>query len=1062
MTPRSKRRSVITCAVLLALASSTAFVTGVSAQARLQAGTAGLRGAAFAAGVERAAFAPGVERALGAASGGTVRNPAAPHYNVVVLRVEFQPDTTRFSTGDGTFGGTLYSSGLQPSIDPLPHDAGYFEAHLAFLRDYLGRVSDGKTTLATHLLPGVVRVSGTMGAYSPTGEDNDSDAQLSKLATLVAEAWSLADPSWAADLPALDAASTAFLILHAGVGRDVELVGTTLDKTPEDLPSLYFSEASLQRLSTRPMPQFGGLTVNHGIVVPRTETRQGYNSLAGADFLAEFSVNGLLAASFFNFLGVPDLFDTHTGESAIGPFGLMDGLGIFAYSGLFPPEPTGWTKYFLGWADPVEMTAGLPTSLDYVGNADSSPQARASISPAEYFLVENRHRDPEGDGVVLQVWNAGVTSEVRFENGAPGFNSSTTGEFPGGVVVSVDHYDFALPGGKDEDDVDLIGGALIWHVDERVISAGLALNRVNADENRRGLDLEEADSAQDIGNPTGGFFGPSFDLGSPFDFFYLGNPVVTITAAGAEVRLYQNRFGPDTYPSSAANDGGAGFVELSGFSVPGATMSVSFRTLSQYGLEPLATYDLDASPDLLSGHGLTRFVGTNGVLAFSGETGEMRLFADGVLLASVSGLSSAEPAIAGNSIWSATSEGFLVTGGSGNTSGAGSFPPGAGARITTPVVAIPGRASVTPVVGASGSQGDVLLVGNAATSTVIPQPAPVVGLVRLNGTSLIAVLSDRAVWEDANREWTYPEVDASRLLRPQFGRDRRGVFGAVPDRAAVHMLLPDGTTVTAAPDGVVGDFSPRPTLADVDNDGLLDVLISDGASLWGITRTGAIANGFPIRTRNPIVGAPLAIEHADEADDITILAMASDGQIDAYWAQPRLAQPGFPLSVGIGAGVGVAYSANEFSEPRNRVMGVSDEGNALVWGTPGFGALRGADALGDETNSSFVVTEPLTTTLLDTPNVLVPGEVYNWPNPVRDGVTYFRVLPTVESRITVTILDVAGHQVGFLELESAPAEVPSELQWRTESESGVYFARVRARAADGRTEDQLVKVAIIR
>ncbi|MFT4604257.1 MAG: hypothetical protein ACI9W4_000986, partial [Rhodothermales bacterium] len=1039
--------------------SSTALVTGVSAQARLQAGTAGLRGAASAAGA--AAFSPAATAESNPA-GASVRNPAAPHYNVVVLRVEFQPDTTRFSTGDGTFGGTLYSSGLQPSIDPLPHNAGYVEAHLAFLRDYLGRVSDNKTTLSTHLLPGIVRVSGTMGAYSPTGEDSDSDAQLGKLASLVTEAWSLADPSWSAGLPVLDPASTAFLIVHAGVGRDVELVGTTLDKTPEDLPSLYFSEASLLRLSARPLPQFGGITVNHGIVVPRTETRQGFNSLAGDDFLAEFSVNGLLAASFFNFLGVPDLFDTDTGESAIGPFGLMDGLGIFAYSGLFPPEPTGWTKYYLGWAEPVEMTAGLPTELKYVGDLDSSPQARASISPAEYFLVENRHRDPEGDGVVLQVWNAGVTSEVRFENGAPGFNSSTVNEFPGGVVVSVDQYDFALPGGKDEDGIDLIGGALIWHVDERVISEGLALNQVNADENRRGLDLEEADSAQDIGNPTGSFFGPSFHLGSPFDFFYQDNPVVTITAAGAEVRLYENRFGPDTYPSSAANDGGAGFVELRGFSVPGLTMSLSFRTVSQFGLDPVATYDLGASGELLKGHGLTRFVGTNGILAFSGETGEMRLSADGVLLASISGLSPAEPAIAGNSIWSATTDGFLVTGGTGNTGSASNFPSGAAARITTPVLAIPGRAGVIPVVGASGNQGDVVLIGNAATATVIPQPAPVIGLVRLNGTSLITILNDRAVWEDAGREWTYPTVDASRLLRPQFGSDRRGVFGAVPGRTEIHMLLPDGTTVTAAPDGVTGRFSPRPTLADVDNDGLLDVIISDGASLWGITRTGAIANGFPIRTRSPIVGAPLVVEHAAGADDITILAMSADGQIDAYWAQPRLKQPGFPLSVGISTGLGVAYSPGPLSEPDQRVMGVSAEGSALIWGTPGFGALRGGDALGDETNSSFVVTEPLTTTLLDTPNVLVPGEVYNWPNPVRDGVTNFRVLPTVESHISVTILDASGQKVGFLELESAPAEVPSELQWLTDDESGVYYARVRARAVDGRTEDQLVKVAIIR
>ncbi|NNE69591.1 MAG: hypothetical protein HKN29_04415, partial [Rhodothermales bacterium] len=1038
--------------------------TGVSAQARLQAGPAGLRAAAAnftAAEGTTAPHGPATVAGAALASTSALRNPAAPFYDVVVLRVEFQPDTTRFTTGNGTFAGPLYKEGLSPSIDPLPHDAAYVEAHLAFLRDYVARVSDGQTELATHLLPGVVRVSQTMGAYSPTGPDADSDEELGQLAGLVTEAWSLADPDWASDLPALDPETTAFLIVHAGVGRDLELVGTILDKTPEDLPSLFLSGDVLDRLDARPRAVFGGIPVTHGIIVPRTETRQGFNSLADEDFLAEFSVNGLLAASFFNFLGVPDLFDTETGESAIGPFGLMDGLGIFAYSGLFPPEPTAWTKYYLGWTEPEVLQEGSALSLDYVGAPTGSDQGRASISSAEYFLVENRHRDPEGDGVVLQVWNAGTVQEVRFENGAEGFNSSTVADFPGGVVLSVDQYDFALPGGKDEDGIDLLGGALVWHVDERVIATGLATNSVNADKNRRGLDLEEADSAQDIGNPTGGFFGPSFDLGSPFDFFYEGNPVVTITAAGAEVQLYENRFGPDTYPSSSANDGGPGFVELSGFSVPGPSMSVSFRKVSQDGIDPLPAITLDAA---FGGTAptLTRFVGTNGLLAFSGETGEMRLVADGIIIGSLSGLAPAEPAIAGNAIWAVAPTGFQVTNGSGNSSPGSTFPVGAASRFTTPVVAVPNRVSAVPIVGVDGAQGPALLVGNAAVATVLPQPRPVIGVVRPDATDLIIVMDDRAVWEGANREWTYAPVDTDRPLRPQFGADRRGTFGVVADRSAVHMLLTDGSTVTVTPFDLSGELSGWPSVADVDNDGLLDVLVADAEHLWGLTRTGAVANGFPIRLRAPITGAPLVVESADDPDDFTILAMGADGQVDAYWTQQRQVIAGFPLSVGVAAGSGVAYTRNALAQPAARIAGLADDGSLMTWGTPLFGMLRGGDALGDETNSSFVATEPLTTTLLDTPNVLVPGETYNWPNPVRDGVTFFRVFPTVDVSVSVLILDAAGREVDRLELESAPAEVPSELRWDTDAESGVYFARVRARAGDGRTENQLVKVAVIR
>jgi len=103
--------------------------------------------------------------------------------------------------------------------------------------------------------------------------------------------------------------------------------------------------------------------VRQTVILPRTESRPGFNFVEEAPLLLELSINGLLAASFFNFLGVPDLFNTETGESAIGPFGLMDPLGIFAYSGLFAPEPSPWTKYYLGWLEPQDLVGDGPQTV---------------------------------------------------------------------------------------------------------------------------------------------------------------------------------------------------------------------------------------------------------------------------------------------------------------------------------------------------------------------------------------------------------------------------------------------------------------------------------------------------------------------------------------------------------------------------------------------------------------------------------------------------------------------------------------------------------------------------
>ena len=312
------------------------------------------------------------------------RNPAAAQYDVVAVRVEFQPDTTRFTTSDGTFGGTLYDEALTPSVDPLPHDAPYFEAHLAFLEEYVGRVSDGQTQVQTHLVPGVVRLSQKMAAYSPTGTDADSPEEREKLYALIREAWRQADDELPFDAAGFDPARTVFVLFHAGVGRDVELIGTTLDKTPQDLPSLALAERTFREAVGSDL-SFAGLPVTNTLIIPRTETRQGTDFIADEPFLLELSINGLLAASFFNALGVPDLFDTTTGETAIGAFGLMDPNGIFAFRGLFPPEPCAWTKYYLGWTEPLVVTGeeAETLSLRAASLPDVSETARVPITPAE-------------------------------------------------------------------------------------------------------------------------------------------------------------------------------------------------------------------------------------------------------------------------------------------------------------------------------------------------------------------------------------------------------------------------------------------------------------------------------------------------------------------------------------------------------------------------------------------------------------------------------------------------------------------------------------------------------
>ena len=1009
-----------------------------------------------------------------------VQRPAAPHYDVVALRVAFQPDTTRFTTGDGTFAGALFEEGLVPSMDPLPHDAAYFQAHLAFLEAYVAQASDGRTQLTTHLVPEIVQVSRGMGAYSPAGLEADSDAERAKLVALIEEAWTLADRESTFDLSGFNPRRTAFVLFHAGVGRDIELLGTTLDKTPQDLPSIFFNERELARLGTGAI-SFKGMPVRHTLLLPRTETRPGFNFIEDQPFLLELSTNGLLAASFFNYLGVPDLFNTETGDPAIGPFGLMDPLGIFAYGGLFPPEPSAWTKYFLGWTTPQDLAGEGPetVTLSAAGLAGSSDVARAPISPAEYFFVENRHRDPEGDGLVLRVWQRGEIVEQRVQNGEEGFTRFDVSGFVGGVVVGADNYDWALPGGLDEDGNMLNGGILIWHVDERRIVPGLEGGGVNADSERRGLDLEEADSAQDLGFPPENPFGPAADQGTPFDFFFSDNPITTITATGQQIRFYENRFGPETIPDSHSNEGGPSFVTLEDFSAPGPEMTFVYRREAAAGVRVL---DVGFPPADLR---LTTLEGSY-VTAWGSEDVQgvvLRVDRGGLLASDLA------------------SDGFLtefayvltpVLDGDRRIAAIVQTDAEQGLRIVnTPDVPSPGPPEVfipfalPPGAVVEGRNALLLkdddanafyafLAGGASKAllrfdqggvTEVPLPADPLSVAfdALAGRVIVVGRQEAAVL-GGDARWSYT-VGASEVVgQAVFGRDQSGLVGVVPILGSRTLLFlrADGTVRRIALADYArfidsaGALSAFPVLADLDEDGFFDVLTTQGRSLVAFSQNGALLAPFPVALPATAVTQPLVAELSDSGA-WSVLTALTDGYVYAYdLGREGRSLAGFPLAVGR------ALLATPLLQG-NTLFAAADDGTLKGWELDGVGAVWWGQLYGNAQNHSYVerAAEPPPQPGGRSTELIVEAETYNWPNPIRDGQTFLRCMTTEDARVRITIIDAAGSLIDEVALDLSGG-TPAEHPWQTDAASGLYYARVTATGVSGRTATKLIKMAIIR
>lgn len=998
-----------------------------------------------------------------------LRRPALGTYDVIALRVEFQPDTTRFTTGDGTFEGDLFQ-GLSPTIDPLPHDSAYFAAHLAFLEGYVQRVSGGLASVRTHVLPGIVRVSQRMGAYTPTGENSNEPEELVKLARLIEEAWSLAENQISFSTAGFDPARTAFVIFHAGVGRDVELTNTTLDRTPEDLPSLFFGSETLGRLLPDMNVSFNGLRVDHSLILPRTESRRGVDFITDEPFLVEISTNGMLAASFFNYLGVPDLFDTESGQSAIGPFGLMDPLGIFAYAGLFAPAPSAWTRYYLGWVEPIEVMGPDSTRITLYSTTSTrnGDVARVWISESEYFLVENRQRDVDGDGVRITSVKDGVIEEYVFQNGTQGFISQDVSAFPGGVVVAVDDYDWAMPGGLDEEGVVRNGGILIWHVDEQTIRQTLSENRVNANPGRRGVDLEEADSAEDLGFPSENPFAPAADLGSPFDYWFEGNPVRVVNQVGQEIALYQNRFGPDTYPNSNTASGGLSFVELADFSPSGNEMAFTYRRVSDPSRTPIDLPFADALQDAVVAGGVPA---TASMWDQSGHFVVSAEYEPGDWLVSVGGpagtvatFETLSPASLFDDrlVW-VEQEGenliFVQFDPKSGTTDRTTIPRSAGARVVGAVVSSGESASILAEVDGSAT---VLVLSDGAVSevdvSIIGSPIGLVGIdSESTGRMTVAYGRSGAIVPGTDEYWVYSIGADERVGRPVGGVDQGGYLGVVPlpDRETLLLLGPDGThdEIPVRTPGLA-----QVALAEVTGDENLEVLVAGDSLMYAFERSGAVAAGFPVRLRGRAAEAPVV---AVSGDVPLVLVPLTSGIVDAYLrdagGQFRRAN-GFSMSIGAEPASIMLEEGTDAGT--TRVFALSRSGRVHGWTQPLTGSLW-AGPFGDATHSSFASVQ-----LRDEPpsatRLLVSGETYNWPNPIRDGRTFIRCVASEDSRIEITIIDGAGGLVDELTMESVKAGIPSEIAWETNASSGLYFARVRAVSTSGREDTRVVKMAVIR
>ena len=1003
---------------------------------------------------------------------------------IVAVMVEFQPDDNRLTTGNGTFdpSNLTYLDNPDITIDPLPHDQSYFERHLAFAKNYFSKVSGGQLHIKYRVLPKVYQLPAGMEQYAPTGETFTNQ----KVADLAQDTWQVVEEQGGFSTSELDPQKTAFTIFHAGIGRDIKLTGTILDKTPQDIPSLFFDQSAFSRLLDQ--PNFNGFSINDGafritnsMILPRSLSRRG-EDVSGNDFVLQLSTNGLICASIGSYLGLPDLFNTETGNSGIGRFGLMDGESFFSYRGLFPPEPSAWEKIYLGWQDPfiIDPSNNNLISLPAAAYHQKNSIAKVPLSANEYFLIENRHRDPNGNGVTLTFEQPDGTVETKqftnydetFVNQTKGFEESLIA----GVVTDISNPEWSLPGGLDigpdetagtADDRLLNGGMLIWHIDEAVINSQIENQSVNKNPTRRGVDLEEADGAQDIGRPANSNFS-SQARGTAFDFWWDENNASVVTLDGDTLQFYENRFGPDTRPSNESNSGAPGFFELYNFSDnkpmasfrirPSSTDNIQSVRLPASKIDDETAYTTPQS-NYFSAYplGLTLYpASSDSFLVIPTQQSTYALNLEG----------------ANNSVFNFQSPSVQQPH-LGNTLILGEAPTQSqielsawqwngsqwNARWYTDIDANEAFLSSDGTQTLYADFTDQRINLSDGTNQA-PLSKPQQRSATVNG--LFTVLTENQLRLEPVGS-TYPiSKNGSRHYSGavQLGKEQQRFYYLSDD----ELLIFDPESFTQ-PKTIAQDIDLGwPAMVDLNRDGRIDFSYINRATgvLEARNINGALLANFPIRPpqNSQFIGTPL-VSRSEQSGDITLYIPTQDSlslNINAYTVDGEPVE-GFPLFVGT-----ISDQKNQPIHPiihGKTLYAVSHRGDLKAWQLNDIDEVLWASRYGNSFRnkvSGTIHTESPQEPSSDN-KILVKEETYNWPNPAED-FTNIRFQTSGSGTVEVKII-TSGGRIVFNKNYKASGSAPEEYQISTQHwSSGLYFAMITA-TVGGQQERKMIKMVIV-
>jgi immune inhibitor A len=304
-------------------------------------------------------------------------------------------------------------SDTSTTYDPADFQSVLFGTGTNSMKDYYEEVSYGVFSVS----PGSAGVKGWYTAAKTHAYygDNNVSGYDKHPAELVIETVTAADAT--VDFSQYDSDGDCYVdavvIIHQGSGEEASGPATDIWSHQWDLASAaYFGDGS-GVYTTNDHAACGDIKIKDYVIQPEK-------------LYSGIQTVGVFVHEYGHVLGLPDLYDVDYSSKGIGYWGLMSSgaWGYVSRLGDRPVHMTAWSKYMLGWVDPVTVTTRLADetidpSATHADVYRFFPDNQAGSQ--EYYLIENRQRigfDAGLRGAGLAIWHIdeGMASLNNLDN----------------------------------------------------------------------------------------------------------------------------------------------------------------------------------------------------------------------------------------------------------------------------------------------------------------------------------------------------------------------------------------------------------------------------------------------------------------------------------------------------------------------------------------------------------------------------------------------------------------------------------------------------------------------